>query len=68
MLTITDYKNWALNDQRTAVALNDDGNGLVAESGRMGGFTRTFFRGAVKKMRGDVLCEGGKGWNGEKEL
>ena len=34
----------------------------------MGGFTRTFFRGAVKKMRGDVLCEGGKGWNGEKDL
>ena len=23
MLTITDYKNWALNDQRTAVVLND---------------------------------------------
>ena len=57
MLTITDYKSWALNDQRTAVALNDGGNALVSESNRLGGFTRTFCRGAVKKMRGDVLAD-----------
>ena len=57
MLTITDYKNWALNDQRTAVALNDGGNALVTESNRMGGITRMFCRGAVKKMRGDVLAD-----------
>lgn len=57
MLTITDYKNWALNDQRTAVALNGGGNALVTESNRMGGITRMFCRGAVKKMRGDVLAD-----------
>ena len=54
-LTINDYKNWAVNDQQTAVALNADGNGLVSESDRMSGITRAFCRGAVKKMRGDVL-------------
>ena len=57
MLTITDYKNWALNDQRTAVALNGGGNALVTESNRMGGFTRAFCRGTVKKIRGDVLAD-----------
>jgi len=54
-LTINDYKNWAVNDQQTAVALNADADGLVAESDAMGGITRTFCRGAVKKMRGAVL-------------
>ena len=34
MLTIADYKNWALNDQRSAVALNDGGNALVTENVR----------------------------------
>ena len=37
MLTIADYKNWALNDQRSAVALNDGGNALVTENVRLGG-------------------------------
>ena len=55
MLTINDYKNWAIQDQRTAVALNADANGLVAETDAMGGIARTFCRGAVKKMRGAVL-------------
>ena len=55
MLTISDYKSWALNDQRTAVALNDGGDALVSESNRMNGVVRAFCRGAVKKMRGDVL-------------
>ena len=41
MLTIADYKNWALNDQRTAVALNDGGNALTTETARMGRVTRT---------------------------
>ena len=57
MLTITDYKNWAVNDQRTAVALNDGGNALVSESNRMCGAARAFCRGAVKKMRGDLLAD-----------
>ena len=57
MLTITDYKNWALNDQRTAVALNDGGNALTTETARMGRVTRAIFRGDVKKMRGDVLAD-----------
>lgn len=57
MLTITDYKNWALNDQRTAVALNDGGNALTTETARMGRVTRAIFRGDVKKVRGDVLAD-----------
>ena len=54
-LTINDYKNWAVNDQQTAVALDADGNGLVSETDRMSGIARVFCRGDVKKMRGDVL-------------
>ena len=47
MLTIADYKNWALNDQRSAVALNDGGNALVTENVRLGGgLARAIFRGA----------------------
>ena len=57
MLTIGDYKNWAANDQRTAVALNDGGTALVSESNQMCGAARAFCRGAVKKMRGDVLAD-----------
>ena len=54
-LTINDYKNWAVNDQQTAVALDADGNGLVSETDRMSGIARVFCRGDGKKMRGDVL-------------
>ena len=58
MLTISDYKNWALNDQRSAVVLNDVGNALVTENARLGGgLARAIFRGDVKKMRGDVLAD-----------
>ena len=57
MLTIADYKNWALNDQRSAVALDDAGNALMAEKDRLGRLTRTFNRGAVKEVRGDVLAD-----------
>jgi len=57
MLTITDYKNWALNDQRSAVALNDGGDGLLTEKARLGRFSRAFLRGAVKQVRGDVLAD-----------
>ena len=57
MLTIADYKNWALNDQRSAVALNDGGDALMTEKDRLGRVTRTFNRGAVKKVRGDVLAD-----------
>ena len=57
MLTITDYKNWALNDQRTAVALNDGGNALTTETARMGRVTRAICRGTVKQVRGDVLAD-----------
>ena len=48
MLTISDYKNWALNDQRSAVVLDDVGNALMTEKDRLGRVTRTFNRGAVK--------------------
>ena len=57
MLTITDYKNWALNDQRSAVALNDGGDALVTEKNRLGRVTHAICRGTVKQVRGDVLAD-----------
>ena len=51
MLTISDYKNWALNDQRSAVALDNVGNALMTERDRLGRVTRTFNRGRAPPCR-----------------
>ena len=55
MLTISDYKNWAAQNQQTSVALSRDSDELVAESTRVGGLARAFKSGSVKAVRGAVV-------------
>ena len=54
-LTISDYKNWAAENQRSTVALNDESTGLVKESSRIGRVRRMLSRGTVNEMRGAVM-------------
>ena len=54
-LTISDYKNWAAENQRSTVALNDEATGLVKESSRIGRVRRMLSRGTVNEMRGAVM-------------
>ena len=54
-LTISDYKNWAAENQRSTVALNDESTGLVKESSRIGRVKRMLSRGTVNEMRGAVM-------------
>ena len=53
-LSITDYKNWARQDQATTVSMNRDSNGLMAEKARLGFFARTF-GGSLKTVRAAVI-------------
>ena len=53
-LSITDYKNWARQDQATTVSMNRDSNGLMAEKDRLGFFARTF-GGSLKTVRAAVI-------------
>ena len=55
-LSITDYKNWARQDQATTVSMNRDSNGLMAEKARLGFFARTF-GGSLKTVRAAVFTE-----------
>ena len=53
-LTITDYKNWARQDQATTVSLTRDSNGIMAEKDRLGFLARTF-GGSLKTVRAAVI-------------
>ena len=54
-LTINDYKNWAAENQRSTVVLNNDATGLVKQSARIGRVGRLLFRGTVNELRGAVM-------------
>ena len=54
-LSITDYKNWALQNQSSTVSLNDRADGLAKESARIGRFTRAFSKSTVNGLRGAVM-------------
>ncbi len=54
-LTITDYKNWALQNQSSTVSLNDRADGLAKESARIGRFTRAFSKSTINGLRGAVM-------------
>ena len=53
-LSITDYKNWARQDQITTVSLNRASDGLMAEKNRLGLLARTF-GGSLKTVRAAVI-------------
>ncbi len=56
MLSISDYKNWAVQHQTATVLLNNNSTGLVNESSRITSpFAYIFKRGTVKALRGDVV-------------
>ena len=56
-ITITDFKNWAAQNQGTAVAVDTGTQTLVNASTKIGVFDRIFRRGAVKAVRGAAIAD-----------